>query len=198
MKNSSRYTAPDTQIDTMTYWINVEREVTHRTGLLLCCPRRSCLVRTIDWVANERWFSSDQAIIWTCLCVCTYKLVSRIACQLAALKWKGSISGFLICKTVRKYQLGEDWGKEFKRILITYYVTNPCSKNCQKSIHVCRSYSQQKWCILRHHVHYLVSRETWKLRYRDTDISGFMHVGRQSHHLYGRLIDLNQFDWLKD
>ena len=89
---------------------------------MLCSLPRSCLVHPIDRFDSEGWFSYDQVIFLTLFRVFLVK-------KHAAFKWKDTISGFPVSPGSARALVR--WGGKIKYILIAYFLSNICAKNCR-------------------------------------------------------------------
>ena len=90
-----------------------------------------CVVNTVPRCGNERWFDSEQEIIWLCfVCLLTKKL------QHLTEKTHFWVSRFTNAP-VR-------WGGKMKRLLISFFLSNKFLPKLSKSVHICQSYSKPK------------------------------------------------------
>jgi len=88
---------------------------------MLCSLPRSCLVHPVDRFDSEGWFSSDQVIFLTVFRVFWWK-------SNTAFKWKDAISGFPVSPGSAEALVR--WGGKIKYILLAYFLSNICAKNC--------------------------------------------------------------------
>jgi len=82
----------------------------------------SCLVHPVDRFDSEGWFSSDQMIFETVFHVFVVK-------KYATFKWKDAISEFPVSPGSAEAVIR--WGGKIKYILIAYFLSNICAKNCR-------------------------------------------------------------------